>query len=335
MNLIFLAIYIISYFLLILAPYYISYLIIEPNSFFGVVGVFILGSIIIPLTIMLATIIVSFFAKILGRSTAKVTKDYYAKIPENYYVNTVNSETRPKKNYIKIITLSFIILLVIFILFFFIKEKLYPSNVYDTSTKKEEVVKNTKQEPETDRKEESLTSESKPVIEPIFDDSNLMEVAVNNVLKIVDDEGISGVARAIRNCYVNVNSNKLYCVYFDNTAKILDTAMSNTYHFPRDQYLYDDKVIERSYRYLYKPRNITDFKIHISKIDGEIRALLLKNIRNTALNETKNEATTVENHVSTENNDVNKDASLEMNNTVQKVDSSNPIDELLLKGGNN
>ncbi len=33
-----------------LLPYYIAYLIIRPSSFLGVVGVFVLGSIIVPLT---------------------------------------------------------------------------------------------------------------------------------------------------------------------------------------------------------------------------------------------------------------------------------------------
>lgn len=36
---------------LILIPYYIAYLIVEPNSFFGLIGVFFLGSIIVPLSL--------------------------------------------------------------------------------------------------------------------------------------------------------------------------------------------------------------------------------------------------------------------------------------------
>ena len=39
----------------ILGPYYIAYNIIEPEGFLGVVGVFFLGSLIVPITVGLAS----------------------------------------------------------------------------------------------------------------------------------------------------------------------------------------------------------------------------------------------------------------------------------------
>lgn len=54
MNIILFIILILVYGGLGLLPYYVAYLIIEPHSFFGIVGVFFLGSIIVPLSTMLA-----------------------------------------------------------------------------------------------------------------------------------------------------------------------------------------------------------------------------------------------------------------------------------------
>lgn len=49
-----------------LFPYYVAYQIIEPSSFMGSVGVFLLGSVIVPLTTMIVAIFMSFLARICG-----------------------------------------------------------------------------------------------------------------------------------------------------------------------------------------------------------------------------------------------------------------------------
>ncbi|KZX37112.1 hypothetical protein J7554_02840 [Wohlfahrtiimonas chitiniclastica] len=50
-----------------LLPYYLAYLLIDPSGFMGMVGVFILGSIIIPMTYSVSIIIFSMIAKAFGR----------------------------------------------------------------------------------------------------------------------------------------------------------------------------------------------------------------------------------------------------------------------------
>ena len=45
-----------------LAPYYVAYNIIEPEGFLGVVGVFFLGSVIVPITLGLVSFILSGFS---------------------------------------------------------------------------------------------------------------------------------------------------------------------------------------------------------------------------------------------------------------------------------
>lgn len=54
--------------LLNLLPYYVAYLIISPDGFIGVVGVFILGSIIVPLTVWASILIFAAIAKVFERN---------------------------------------------------------------------------------------------------------------------------------------------------------------------------------------------------------------------------------------------------------------------------
>lgn len=46
----------------VLAPYYIAYHIIDPEGFLGIVGVFLLGSVIVPITLGLITVIFGGFS---------------------------------------------------------------------------------------------------------------------------------------------------------------------------------------------------------------------------------------------------------------------------------
>lgn len=106
-----------------------------------------------------------------------------------------------------------------------------------------------------------------------------MSSAVNAVVNRVNDAGLVNLIKDIRSCYLNANTNKLYCVYIDNSAKLLDIAISNAYKIPRNEYLYNDRVLQRAYKYLYAPNNISDFTVHIAKIENEIRPLLYSAIR--------------------------------------------------------
>ena len=54
------------YFVFTLLPYYVAYKIIEPESFIGTVGVFVLGSVVVPVTTMIVMIFMGFMARIFG-----------------------------------------------------------------------------------------------------------------------------------------------------------------------------------------------------------------------------------------------------------------------------
>ena len=94
MGFLYIAIYIVIYLSLLLLPYYVAYSIIEPHSFFGIVGVFFLGSIIVPLSTMLASSIVAFISVILG--IAKKEDKSYKKqeISDSFYEIKNVSETK-------------------------------------------------------------------------------------------------------------------------------------------------------------------------------------------------------------------------------------------------
>lgn len=98
--------YIISfiiYVLLALAPYYVAYLIIEPHSFLGVVGVFLLGSVIVPLTIMLASLCMVAIGGILKPTKDTVVFQNKRDIESSYdtTIKTVTEDTIPKKKIVK------------------------------------------------------------------------------------------------------------------------------------------------------------------------------------------------------------------------------------------
>lgn len=97
--------------ILILTPYYIAYLIIEPNSFLGVIGVFLLGSIIIP--------IILGFIKLIGINLNSLIngvkeRNFYNTI-ETIHIDSSNKKTN-RTNLILIILL--IIGILVFCTFF-------------------------------------------------------------------------------------------------------------------------------------------------------------------------------------------------------------------------
>lgn len=51
-----------------LLPYYVAYLIISPDGFMGIVGVFVLGSIIVPITVWASVLIFAAIAKVFERN---------------------------------------------------------------------------------------------------------------------------------------------------------------------------------------------------------------------------------------------------------------------------
>lgn len=96
-----------------LLPYYIAYSIIEPESFFGVVGVFFLGSVIVPLVIWG----IALFVGAIGLSFNALAEK--KKKHEFYEIRTVN-EVVPKKNSKIIFILSLFLIISIGVIIYLV-----------------------------------------------------------------------------------------------------------------------------------------------------------------------------------------------------------------------
>lgn len=285
--------YIISfiiYVLLALAPYYVAYLIIEPHSFFGVVGVFLLGSVIVPLTIMLASLCMVAIGGILKPTKDTVVFQNKRDIESSYdtTIKTVTEDTIPKKKNSKAIIVISIVGLIVAISLAAIFGR---SDPYDSSYNYDE------SDYEQADYQEDVASASEATFNELLDhstdlvaenasdgyiedDYQLMSNAVNSVFNTLDQSGMSGVAKQVRDCYVNPNMNKLYCVYFDTSARLFDSAVASSLKFPRNEYLADDRSKKRANDYVYQPLNIYDGESHLQKIEKELWVLLDQTAKN-------------------------------------------------------
>lgn len=108
-----------------LLPYYIAYSFIEPESFFGVVGVFILGSVIVPLVIWGITLIVGTIGLSFSALAERKAKNNYQEI------KTIN-EVSPKSNSKIIFILGFFLVISIGVIIYLItfQQKSDESNYY-------------------------------------------------------------------------------------------------------------------------------------------------------------------------------------------------------------
>jgi hypothetical protein len=322
--------------LLVLAPYYVAYLILEPHSFLGIVGVFLLGSIIVPLSIFLAGLCVATIAGIIGVS-ADVIKNSQS-IESNYgevlKINTVN-EIKPKtKNKRNIVFFSLIAFVVIVIFVVSQNNKKY----YEESSPEENLnYQEQNSSEDTNLYSESMSSgpesdssNSFGSISPsnyINDDVQLMNQAVNTTVKTIGEVGISGMAKNVRDCYVDTNQvNKLYCVYLDNSARLFDIAITNAYKLSRNEYFYDARSRERANKYLYLPWNIIDADTHFQEMQNSLWEILVSTEKNRADSKpspeqnvsTQTEVQVAENNYKNEINDkfktISEDVDAEMNN---------------------
>lgn len=94
-----------------LMPYYIAYNIIEPDSFLGVVGVFFLGSVIVPLSLFLLSFIVLFFDRLLNSCRDVKFKNMHA---DSYDVieHKASQSSQKNKNYLWVVLIAIILFLV-------------------------------------------------------------------------------------------------------------------------------------------------------------------------------------------------------------------------------
>lgn len=327
MNIIFYIAFFIIYTLLGLAPYYVAYLIIEPQSFLGVIGVFFLGSVIVPITLFFAGLILASISGLLGLSNKKNNID----TNNSYELKTIYEDIPKRNNRRKIFIIGgvfFVVFLIILFSFIENNETFYKEK--ETLVSQEEINDNNYQPTNTpnDSQIEYLTTDQN-IPNYIQDDYKLMNMAVYILLDKVDKNGISGAAKDIRNCYVDPDINKLYCVYLDNAARLLDAAISTAYQIPRNEYLYDVRVAERSDKYLYKPNNISDSNFHTSKLEGELRTILHDAMKSKV---SSSEIKDIENPVPVEdrkfneineNNKMIKNIPVDMNSDSESVDDSN------------
>ena len=80
-----------------------------------------------------------------------------------------------------------------------------------------------------------------------------------------------GVAKSVRDCYVNSDESRLYCVYLDNAARVLDKSVAQQMGFTRNEYLNDDRASQRANQYFYIPSKSSGLAdVHTSKIENEL-----------------------------------------------------------------
>lgn len=274
---IYLAVYISIYLGLALLPYYIAYSIIEPSSFGGVVGVFILGSIIVPLTIGVAVLTMGGLFAAFDKVKQNISKERLVK--EEGIGRTITTITpldppldhkaHSKRNAIILALSAAIVIGVISLL-------VYEQNNSSRYISSEESTESDQIGAANDVYEEELVSEE--IYDPnasysseINDDYSEMTRAVKNVLSTLKQSGISGVAKSVRDCYVNSDESRLYCVYLDNAARVLDKSVAQQMGFTRNEYLNDDRASQRANQYFYIPSKSSGLAdVHTSKIENEL-----------------------------------------------------------------
>ena len=284
LGFLYIAAYIVIYLSLLLLPYYVAYSIIEPHSFLGVVGVFVLGSVIVPLTLGLAFLIFGSFFVAFDKFKEKIGQKSQS------YNSSYNNENSPldvtpkiEKKSIKDNVLFTILGLgtLGFIIFLIVNapentESAYYEPAHDSSYSEDDEVAsesvswdNTYNYPEGSEVPVSYSTNS------IVDNHSYMSYSIDELLKTLSDKGISGVARSVRDCYIDVEVDKLYCVYLDHSARLIDEIISKQMGIDRDEYLKDDKVQARTQKYYYIPTNTSHLAFnHQNIIEPQLISLI-------------------------------------------------------------
>ena len=344
----------IIYILLGLAPYYVAYLLIEPHSFLGIIGVFLLGSVIVPLTIMLAGISIAAIGGVIGISTTSIRNQSNTDINYGYDSNVITvNEVIPKKKNKKMIFIFCVIGLVAILGLIAIWERQkssYGTPNFNNESAEEVDTKALYEQPasveDTDLSE---LTESQDNSSGLFnaiatdgyikDDYQLMNYAVNTVLNIVDKSGISGAAKYIRDCYIDPNMSNLYCVYLDNSARLLDTAVTSSHPISRNEYLSDERSRQRQDKFLYIPAKINDADSHAQKIQRELWSILGQAVRSRYPDNEANGSNlstqpiepkkNFENEMNEQFKPSNKDMSLKENTQTDQINSPESSSEML------
>lgn len=304
-----LAVYILIYLGLALLPYYIAYSIIEPSSFGGVVGVFILGSIIVPLTIGVAVLTMGGLFSAFEKVKQNISKERLVKEEGiGQAIATITPLDSPNDNKAHSIRNAIIVALSIAIGIGVVSLLNYEQNNSSRYISSKESTESDQTGTANDvYGEEPLNDEiynpNASYSSEINDDYSEMTRAVKNVLSILEQSGISGVAKSVRDCYVNSNESMLYCVYLDNAARVLDRSVAQQMGFTRNEYLNDDRTRQRANQYFYMPSNISGLAdAHTIKLENELINLFSQEFESQQANSNLGEEPSVA--VGTENHDL-------------------------------
>lgn len=267
LGFLYIAAHIVIYFSLLLLPYYIAYCIIEPHSFLGVIGVIILGSIIVPLTIGFAFLVFGSFFAAFEKFKEKIGQE--SQVNHSLYSNesspldvTPKSEKKSSKEtiFFTILGLSAIAIILFLIVNNGLNKNLEILNGYNESYSENYSEDNDADLDNTlnDYIDTNVMDENEQdsyVVNSIVDNDDLMSYAVDELINTLDSDGITGVVRDVHDCYININIDKLYCLYLDRSARTLDEAISKKIGIERNEYLDNDKVLVRNQKYYYIPTN--------------------------------------------------------------------------------
>ncbi|WP_298147002.1 hypothetical protein [uncultured Acinetobacter sp.] len=293
------------YLFLLLLPYYIAYSLIEPSSFLGVVGVFVLGSIVVPLTIGTAFLFLGGIGGIFA-VFGKIKSSYQNEtIGDHHPIKTISpldpplDTKRRKRRTIVLVMLFTAIGITIATLFIYAvqdyQELSMPSEVQEHSLENIGDAEESNSDLDelylaTDvQSEDTSTWESR---EPIEDDYSLMSKAVKQVFDTISLSGISGTAKQVRDCYVNSSNTALYCIYLDNAARLFDKTMAEQAGLARNEYLADARVQKRNQEYYYLPHgHIANAEQHTKKMESELMYFLAQEYELRYSSKNNNEST--------------------------------------------
>lgn len=280
LGFLYLAAYIAIYLSLMLLPYYVAYSIIEPHSFLGVVGVFILGSVIVPLTLWLAFLVFGSFFVAYDKFKSKIGhKTQISKLSYSNESSPLDVTPRPENKssnavlFFSILGIGAIGVILAFTFLYGAKKT--EEAPYDEIVPYEESVDNYSADDNYNDTSNDEIGEQYLTKSTIADNYNYMNDAVEEFLEILADSGISGAARRVRDCYVNTKVDNLYCLYLDNTARLMNDAVSKQMGFHRDEYLEYDRVLARNQKYYYVPTNTSHLASnHQKSIETQLIQLL-------------------------------------------------------------
>ncbi|MBR7069495.1 MAG: hypothetical protein IKI30_03485 [Oxalobacter sp.] len=96
--------------------------------------------------------------------------------------------------------------------------------------------------------------------EPVVDDEKLIDQAVQDFWQHMEkgETGMSGAIVKIADCYDSPSTNKLYCLYYDYTARMVDADVRRMLGIEGTlDFFSDDVFSERAAKHVYLPNGST------------------------------------------------------------------------------